>query len=232
MMTDSLNFKLGNPGAVQFGNFINYYQFHPPSNRIAMLPTDIWHSVMKPNEKCYILDVGCNAGDLTIEVYNFLRANISSSNCKVLGIDIDPTLIKRASEKNSIENITFKCLDIMTEPEANYLTNSNNKFDIIFCFSITMWIHLNHGDEGLKKFLKKVSNLTNMLVIEPQPWKCYKTAVKRFNKGFPQFENLKIRQNVEEEIEKYILNCCDMGKLGESDRTEWGRKLLFFQRQK
>lgn len=57
-----LNFKAGNPGAVQFGNFINYYQFHPPSNRIAMLPTDIWNLEIKQDSRYHVLDIGCNAG--------------------------------------------------------------------------------------------------------------------------------------------------------------------------
>lgn len=59
---EELNFKCGNPGAVQFGNFINYYQFHPPDNRIAMLPQNIWNFTLQKPNKCYVLDVGCNAG--------------------------------------------------------------------------------------------------------------------------------------------------------------------------
>lgn len=53
-----LQFKGGNPGAVQFGNFINYYQFHPPEERINLLPKNIWRS----DQPCIALDIGCNAG--------------------------------------------------------------------------------------------------------------------------------------------------------------------------
>lgn len=53
-----LNFKNGNPGAVLYGNFINYYQFHPPDERIKLLPENLFIS----EEKIVALDIGCNAG--------------------------------------------------------------------------------------------------------------------------------------------------------------------------
>lgn len=115
----------------------------------------------------------------------------------------------------------------------NYLKLKNlANFSITFCFSVTMWIHLNHGDDGLKKFLKYVASKSDMLLIEPQPWKCYKTAVKRMkqqNYIYPHFELLKIKQNVEEEIEKYLLFDCGLIKISESDKTKWDRKLLVFK---
>ncbi|XP_066142126.1 probable RNA methyltransferase CG11342 [Euwallacea fornicatus] len=234
-----LNFKCGNPGAVQFGNFINYYQFHPPNKRIAMLPTNIWDIVGQGTKYC-ALDVGCNAGDLTIALYDFLNQNESSKKCNILGIDIDSTLIQRANEKNHSDNIVFKCIDIMADQAPNDIikeflkSKKKTVFNIVFCFSITMWIHLNHGDEGLRRFLKKITYISNFLIIEPQPWKCYKTAVKRFKLGkseFPKFQELKIRQKVEEEIENFIVEECDFDKVEESCRTEWGRKLLFFRRK-
>lgn len=54
-----INFKNNNPGAVRYGNFINYYQFHSAEDRIKMLPPNIWNT----NQKQYVcLDIGCNAG--------------------------------------------------------------------------------------------------------------------------------------------------------------------------
>lgn len=177
---------------------------------------------------------------MTIALHDYLTKSVGITECRILGVDIDPTLIERACDKNSLENITFKCLDIMSENSNSqnaliqFLEGENcNRFDIVFCFSITMWIHLNHGDDGLKRFLKKVSDLSNFLVIEPQPWKCYKTAVKRFKLGkseFSKFKELQIREKVEEEIEAFILQHCGLEKVKESDRTDWGRKLIFFKR--
>lgn len=58
-------FKGGNPGAVQYGNFINYYKFHSPQERIKLLPTNIWN-LSKPQ---IALDVGCNAGVYYILIF-------------------------------------------------------------------------------------------------------------------------------------------------------------------
>ncbi len=41
-----------------------------------------------------------------------------------------------------------------------------------------MWIHLNHGDEGLTKFLEVVARYSDYILLEPQPWKCYQTAAR------------------------------------------------------
>ncbi|XP_076270262.1 putative RNA methyltransferase CG11342 [Rhynchophorus ferrugineus] len=240
MNNDDLNFKNGNPGAVRFGNFINYYQFHPPDKRVVLLPEDIWPVYSTRAGKNYnILDVGCNAGDLTVAIYSFFKNTINIKNCKVLGFDIDPTLIQRAVEKYNSSDVTFKCIDIMNDDHfgeiERYLSELNcNKFDVVFCFSISMWIHLNHGDDGLKLFLSKVSKLTDFLVIEPQPWKCYRTAIKRLKQSnceFPKFKELKIRQNIEDYIENFIVNECRLLKVAESVRTDWGRKILFFKKE-
>lgn len=154
-----------------------------------------------------------------------------------MGIDIDPVLIERAKEKNSVENIEFFHLNFMDSQERINLLNEYlqkhhiNKFNVCFCFSITMWIHLNHGDDGLRKFLETISEISDSIVIEPQPWKCYKSAVKRMkqcNKVFPHFTNLKLRNNIENDIENIIIKC-GATKIYESPKTRWGRKLLVFK---
>lgn len=123
------------------------------------------------------------------------------------------------------------------ENSRDFLTNyakkyNKNNFNVSFCLSVTMWIHLNHGDEGLQIFLKKICDLSEMIVVEPQPWKCYKSAVKRLkgaNSTFPCFEALKHRQNVETFIENIIENY-NFHKIHETPASEWGRRILFYKR--
>lgn len=157
----------------------------------------------------------------------------------ILGIDLDPILIARAEDANKYtSNVTYKCVNYMRDREGIiplYLKQcSKNYFDVIFCFSVTMWIHLNHGDEGLKEFLISVSMQTNMVVIEPQPWKCYKSAVRRMKRSggsFPKFVNLKMRDQIALDIENIFLNECNFIKIEkETVCTEWGRQLLFFKK--
>ena len=99
-------------------------------------------------------------------------------------------------------------------------------------FSVTLWIHLHHGDDGLKDFLKYICKNTEYLLIEPQPFKCYKTAVRRMKRanchGFPQFEKLMWRKNVDQEIISFIVQDCDMTLVKVLGETEWDRKVCFF----
>lgn len=46
-------------------------------------------------------------------------------------------------------------------------------------FSLSKWIHLNSGDEGLKQFFHRVHSVLNSggsFVLEPQPWDSYAKA--------------------------------------------------------
>lgn len=93
---------------------------------------------------------------MTVALKKFLDESLNI-NTNVLAIDIDQTLIKRARKMFTDKSITFKCLDIMDNLQKNeistYLeTKFIEHFSITFCFSVTMWIHLNHGDDGLKRF--------------------------------------------------------------------------------
>lgn len=156
----------------------------------------------------------------------------------MLGIDIDPVLIKRANEKNEHNNITFICLNFMDNAQKCYLHEylkkfNSLKFSAVFCFSVTMWIHLNNGDDGLNKFLIDITTISNAVLVEPQPWKCYKSAVMRMKKSgssFPCFKELTITKNVEDVIEKTIEDQ-KFQKVLESDRTKWERKLVIFKRK-
>lgn len=105
----------------------------------------------------------------------------------VLGVDIDQVLIDRATAKAVDlvpgDAVQFRCADV-SEPSfdaaiESFLalaqrTASPRPFDLVTCFSVTMWIHLNKGDDGLWTFLDRVSSMATHLILEPQPWKCYR----------------------------------------------------------
>lgn len=165
----------------------------------------------------------------------------------MLGVDLDKVLIKRACDTNkNSSSINYKCLDVVSD-ECDKVLNDylkkfeRNKFDVIFCFSITMWIHLNNGDEGLVEFIKKICSLTDMVVIEPQPWKCYRNASRRLRKcgidgddGFPNFKLLKIQGDMNKWIEDIICgeDCGGFKRLLATHHNTWGRKVLIFQKNK
>lgn len=65
-MENDLNFKGNDPGAVKYGNFINYYKFHPIEERISYFSEEIWKKTNGFNdEPMFCLDVGCNSGVCT-----------------------------------------------------------------------------------------------------------------------------------------------------------------------
>jgi hypothetical protein len=50
-------------------------------------------------------------------------------------------------------------------------------YDIITCLSVSKWVHLAQGDEGLRRLFRRAFALLRpggRFVLEPQPWKSYK----------------------------------------------------------
>lgn len=118
----------------RFGNFHNYYQFHPVNNRTSLLGGILdligseWNLQQAANSFRF-LDIGCNEGDLTLEVAKLLSDRIDGTiitgtkmegtssetnmakinvplpsayslpTVKVTGLDLDPILIHRARQK-------------------------------------------------------------------------------------------------------------------------------------
>lgn len=231
------------PGASRHGNFMNYYQFHPAEERVRQLPHGVWlPRPAHPDRKYVGLDVGCNAGDLTFVLHDFLRDVLPKDRAEVslLGVDLDPILIHRARDRNPRpDRIVFECLDFLAEDSdrmvCEYLKRfERSRFDVVFCFSITMWIHLNHGDEGLVQFLRKACSFAEMIVIEPQLWKCYRNAARRLRRSkgeeFPMLKSLKYTGDPIVHIENILTGLCEFRKVAVTGDNEWRRKLLIYAR--
>ncbi|ETV97601.1 hypothetical protein H310_09497 [Aphanomyces invadans] len=164
---------------------------------------------------------------------------------RVVGIDIDGTLIDRAATRwTNHPHVSFQTGDIMNPNEAADLCASilcplpppelpPRRFDVVTCFSITMWIHLNHGDVGLSSFLDTVSNLASHLIVEPQPWKCYRTAMSRLKrKGIKNpfaFQALKYtHNNVAMFIDAKLTESFGYKKM--LGKTNWSRPVWLYSR--
>lgn len=176
--------------------------------------------------------------ELTTHLYRNLCAS-GTTIVKVLGIDIDKTLVQRANEGNLFpEFIQYICLDITDDNGvrslSKYLMDSGRKaFDITFCFSVTMWIHLNHGDSGLKQFLETVSGITNYLFLEAQPWKCYRNASRRMRRmnldKFQDLHTLSMNANVVQNIDCVLQGKCGMHLIECFGQTHWQRKVTLYK---
>lgn len=161
-MCDSTDIARGH----KFGNFHSYYSFHEQKTRTKLIPDSfflsLWRAQGQPR-KFTLLDVGCNEGNLTAEIYERAISELPAHvECFMLGVDLDDALIDRAIQKNKHGlGISFQTVDIMSVDSGSGISIISDfcasrdlrGFSFISLFSITMWIHLNHGDSGLDKFL-------------------------------------------------------------------------------
>ncbi|KAM5288747.1 RNA 5'-monophosphate methyltransferase [Ctenodactylus gundi] len=239
------------PGAAPFGNFPYYSRFHPPEQRLRLLPPELLRRLFPPEgtemRPILGLDVGCNSGDLSVALYkHFLplqdgeTCSDASRELRFLCCDIDPVLVKRAEKECPFPDaLTFVTLDFMNQRARKVLLSSFlsqfgcSAFDIGFCMSITMWIHLNHGDHGLWEFLAHLSSLCHYLLVEPQPWKCYRAAARRLRKlglhDFDHFHSLTIRGDMANQIVQILTQDHGMELVCCFGNTSWDRSLLLFK---
>lgn len=140
-----------------------------------------------------VLDVGCNDGAFTVEVARrFAPAS-------VVGVDVDPALVARATQRAtddvakpqelasakqpapSAPNVTFEAVDAAT-PDETPPAFTPATYDVVVALSVSKWIHLHAGDDGLRRFFARVlASLKpgGVFVLEPQPSGSYKKARRR-----------------------------------------------------
>ena len=73
-------------------------------------------------------------------------------------------------------------LDMMQAGDAVGRAGIAGSLDMVTCFSVTKWVHLNQGDEGLMALFRAVHTLLapgGCFVLEPQPWRSYRNASKK-----------------------------------------------------
>jgi len=177
-------------GKHPFGNYPDYYGYR--NKGLGELDPRI--SVMKKewfeNKSC--LDIGCNTGIFTLDLA--LQFDMAS----LLGIDLDKKLVQQAKlnlrfRQDELSSPhyrgSFKDKDINSivsfRGEDYYKSIRNETFDVILCLSVVKWIHVNYGDDGIKRLFEKISmQLTQggLFIFEPQPWSSYIKNQGKFTK--------------------------------------------------
>lgn len=97
-------------------------------------------------------------------------------------------------------NIRFVQKDIMNFSEE---LDSSDHYHAILCLSVTKWIHLVHGDEGLLKFFKIMYSLTKnkgIVILEYQTWKSYLKRKRTSTTTEDNFNNITIKPTMFEDI--------------------------------
>jgi len=178
--------------------------------------------------------------------------------------DKDPSSME--AQVRYIEEAEFDACDFNNKDELllkskTYLARFDvERFRLISVFSTTMWIHIHGGDKGLVDFFQRICSMTDYLLLEPQPSKCYRSVNVRLRKLWrPEVdvstERLELRENIEYEVDRILKDFgfdkvdvdvdanvdvshkADINehaytqKKDETSRTAWKRKLQLYRRR-
>ena len=176
----------------RYGNYSQYYGYRLKNDQLDARAESIEPALINNRR---ILDIGCNTGQLTL-----LLATKNQPKY-VVGVDIDGKLIEIAKKNKKyyspfgiLSSLFPKSIQQTYGPlpsidpqqnlrvffqEMNFLDSEFEKesFDTVMALSITKWIQLNWGDEGLLKFFQKCYDVLapeGCLLLECQSFESYR----------------------------------------------------------
>ena len=200
----------------------------------------------------FLLDVGCNSGDLSLALLHRLLSTSPPTPLHLLGLDIDPALITRAreawradcaSQPPTTATAEFYHADVVCPSTLSSLQRRLQgsacplRYDLVCCFSVLMWIHLCSGSAALSSLLMSLSTLACHLLIEWQGWRHYRRAIERRRKA-GENEEVWHFHAIEEEWRGQqgraamtrILVEGGMTERAVLGKTKWGREVIWFSR--
>lgn len=80
------------------------------------------------------------------------------------------------------------------------------QFDAILCLSVTKWIHLNHGDAGIKFMFKRIFKQlkpNGVLVLEAQAFETYKKRSKLTPEILQHYKSIQLKPD---KFESFLLS--------------------------
>ncbi|GJN87783.1 hypothetical protein Rhopal_000738-T1 [Rhodotorula paludigena] len=208
-LTNSAKNKQNHRQEWPYGNYRSYYSFRSGTTQPDAPPADQLDgrlSLLDPalfREKT-LLDIGTNSGKIALDALLLLGARA------VAGVDIDPLLIEDA-RKAALERglahddprVEFRQANVMEEGWFERFEPSVGKVDVVTLFSITKWLHLHNGDEGMRRLFRSLHTFLptdGVVIVEPQEWDNYKRAVKRNKDLRETFKTLELRPPFDAEM--------------------------------
>ncbi|XP_069738548.1 7SK snRNA methylphosphate capping enzyme [Phaenicophaeus curvirostris] len=70
------------------------------------------------------------------------------------------------------------------------------EFDVVLCLSLTKWVQLNWGDEGLKRLFRRAYRHLRpggILLLEPQPWASYRKRKGLTETTYRNYQRIRLR---------------------------------------
>jgi len=108
-------------------------------------------------------------------------------------------------------NVSFQCLNIVATESCP--RGQTGTYDTVLCLSVSKWIHLNWGDEGLKRLFRKIYDLLSPgghFILEPQPWKSYRKKYNVTERTKKHFHEIKMRPSA---FDTYLLKTVGFRKV-------------------
>ncbi|KAJ4910008.1 putative RNA methyltransferase [Raphanus sativus] len=120
-------------------------------------------------------------GDAQWHLRNFVRKqnHTKAGEKKSSGSKEESISLSNGEANTGSSGETKDLFQIVSFQKENFVHTRNlddNRYDTILCLSVTKWIHLNWGDDGLITLFSKIWRLLNpggIFIMEPQPWKSY-----------------------------------------------------------
>ncbi|KAG7672011.1 hypothetical protein Ndes2526B_g07034 [Nannochloris sp. 'desiccata'] len=185
------------------GNYHRYYGYRlgqefSEDPRLALLERP-WFS----SKRC--MDVGCNEGLVTLGIA------MKFGSRSMIGVDIDEHLIKRAcihlreersravvraaeARQGGVSAAARRAARTAVSALAQtWFVHGDflearaevGNIDCLTALSVTKWVHLHRGDQGLRAFFARVHSLLapgGVFILEPQPWKSYRAAADKIRR--------------------------------------------------
>ncbi|MES1906126.1 MAG: hypothetical protein MHPSP_003724 [Paramarteilia canceri] len=215
--------KNGKRKTFRYGNYLNYYGYRlgksMEDHRLQLIQSE-WI-----DEKS-ILDVGCNSGCFTLDLalkfspkyivgididqtliekaklnkqklIENVEKNSDNNISVVFPVSVQQSqrhvLIPKSPEYTRSDSVHFFCSNFFDIYQGN---DNNATFDTIIAFSITKWIHLNWGDEGIVDFFErcyKMLNKSGVLLLEVQPFISYRKKRNIHPEIRANYDKIKLR---------------------------------------
>ncbi|XP_061343877.1 probable RNA methyltransferase At5g51130 [Gastrolobium bilobum] len=142
-----------------------------------------------------------------------------------------------SSKEPSLEQIDL--FDIVSFKRENFVQSRHppgKHYDTIICLSVSKWIHLNWGDDGLLTLFAETWKLLRpggILVLEPQPWKSYESNRNASETTAANYRNIMIRP---EQFQEILLDKIGFRTVKDitsgltGSKTGFNRPILVFQK--
>ncbi|WFD31551.1 hypothetical protein MSPP1_002590 [Malassezia sp. CBS 17886] len=106
-------------------------------------------------------------------------------------------------------------------------------YDLILCFSLTKWVHLNQGDAGLVRFFARIAACLReggIVALEVQPWRSYDQARSVSKEIRSAYTRLALLPNDFDWVLTHVLRLTRLGPVAEGTGFGFRRPVVLYRK--